>query len=399
MLDNHVTIETTMQSLIDVCTKLGRWPRRVAPDHRSLAREVLLNSCQLFGARRAVVVIDDGDQPWINIASNIEKELLWREEEDLSLESVVDVALAARSFFISNDGMTTCAGGTSMRIDNPIDALIRGEMDALPLVSVPIIADALQGRLFVLEPDLEPAICLAIAEPLSALLDIKFEASAQFRNAVREAVEQDRTRVARDLHDGLLQSFTGIVLQLETVHSLLRSDPAQAKGVITETQGRIMSDQRELRQFVEQLSPRSSAPESQFDLVARMEDLRSRFSTQWGIAVRFDVENIDPVVSGFIGQETFRLIAEAVTNAAKHGRANEVVVGLRTAGSEMQIEVTDNGTGFPFLGRRTLAELRDLGRGPTVLAERVSSLNGSLTVHSTESGATVTITVPLGFRA
>jgi signal transduction histidine kinase len=388
-----------MRSLGDVCAKLRRWPRRISPDHRSLAQEVLERSCMLFEAPRALVVIDDGDQPWLNIASLTGREFTWREEEDLSLESVVDVELADRAFFVGADGMVACAGGRPMRIDAAIDVRIRSEMGAVPLLSVPIVADALQGRLFVLDPGLDPEICLAVAEPLSGLLGIKFEASAELRNAVREAVGQDRTRVARDLHDGLLQSFTGVVLQLETVHSMFESDPQNAKRMITETQGLIMSDQRELRQFVEQLRPRPSAPESQFDLAARMEDLRSRFSNQWGIEVKFDVQNVDPVVSGFIGQETFRLIAEAVTNSAKHGRATDVSVGLRTAGSEMQIEVADNGTGFPFHGRRTLDQLRDSGEGPIVLAERVSSLNGNLTVDSTESGATVTMTVPLGFGA
>jgi signal transduction histidine kinase len=65
----------------------------------------------------------------------------------------------------------------------------------------------------------------------------------------------------------------------------------------------------------------------------------------------------------------------------------------------MHIEVADNGTGFPFHGRLTLDEMRESRTGPTVLAERVSSLNGTLTVDSTESGAVVTMTVPLGFGA
>ena len=86
-----------------------------------------------------------------------------------------------------------------------------------------------------------------------------------------------------------------------------------------------------------------------------------------------------------------------MTNSAKHGGASKVQVGLRTAGSEMHIEVSDNGTGFPFHGRLTLPEMRKSGRGPTMLAERISSLNGNITVDSTERGATVTMTVPLGF--
>ncbi len=118
---------------------------------------------------------------------------------------------------------------------------------------------------------------------------------------------------------------------------------------------------------------------------------------QWGVRVTLDVKDIDPFVSSFLGQETFRLIHEAVTNSAKHGHASTVHVGVTTEGSVMHIRVSDNGGGFPFQGRMTLDQMRESGTGPTVLAERVTALNGSLSVESTERGATVMMSVPLGF--
>ena len=68
-----------------------------------------------------------------------------------------------------------------------------------------------------------------------------------------------------------------------------------------------------------------------------------------------------------------------------------------TKGSEMVIEVRDNGTGFAFHGRMTLDEMKASGSGPTVLAERVHALNGNLVVDSTDTGSLVTISVPLGW--
>lgn len=388
-----------MSQLGDVCAKLRRWPRRISPDHGSLARECLERCCELFDARRALVVIDDGDEPWVNIAALTGGEFTWREDEDLSLESVVDEQLADRSFFMAADGRFIVPYDEPRRIDSAIDARIHRDLGEGALLSLPIAAESLQGRLFVCQPALDVETLLTVADAVSALLAVQFEASAQLRSAVREAVDQERFRLARDLHDGLLQSFTGVVLQLETVHSTLVTDPHNAQRMITETQGLIMSDQRELRRFVEELRPRPANRETKFDFAARLEDLRSRFSKQWGIRLAFDVDNIDPFVSGFIGHETFRLIHEAVTNSAKHGRATDIRVGVRTAGSEMHIEVADNGTGFPFQGRLTLDEMRETGNGPTVLAERVASLNGNLTVDSTEGGAVVTMIVPLGFGA
>ncbi len=373
-----------MQGLGEVCAKLRRWPRRILEDDRELAGICLERCCDLFDASRAVLLIDNGDEPWLNIAIRAGDEFTWLEDEDLSLESIVDEELADHSFFIE-----------APSIDPRLTKMI-GDGNVL---SIGISAESLQGRLFVSSPKIDRDVALVVSNALGSLLAVQFEASWQLRNSIREAVEQERIRVARDLHDGLLQSFTGVVLSLETVHSMLITDPQTAQRLITQTQGMIMSDQRELRRFVEELKPRERRPATKFDLSGRLEEMRSRFEHQWKIRVSFDVADIDPIIAGFLGQETFRLISEAVMNSAKHGRASDVRVGVRTAGSEMQIEVSDNGTGFPFHGRLTLEEMRDSGSGPTALAERVSSLNGNLTVDSTESGSVVTMTVPLGFGA
>jgi signal transduction histidine kinase len=383
----------------EICARLRDWPRNIAQDHRSLARELLERCCQLFEAPRALLLIDEGDEPWLNIASLNGSEFSWSEDENLSLESVVSETLADRAFYIDRNDLFQFADERDVKLKGAIDSRMRRLIGDGPVFSTPIAADSVQGRLFVCGPKVDADTALFIAGPVSVLIGLEFEATLQLRTRVAEAVGKERTRVARDLHDGLLQSFTGVVLQLETIHSTLETNPQEARRMITETQALIMSDQRELRRFVEQLRPRPVGRETKFDFAARLQDLRQRFENQWGIRLAFDVENIDPIVSGFIGQETFRLIHEAVTNSAKHGRASDVRVGLRTAGSEMHIEVADNGTGFPFHGRLTLEEMRESKAGPTVLAERVSSLNGNLTVDSTESGAIVRMTVPLGFGA
>ena len=388
-----------MQQLDDVCARLRQWPRRIAPDHRTLARDCLERCCELFDAPGAILLIEEGDEPWLNIATLAGGEFVWSEDENLSLESVVSQELADRSFYVDERDRFQFAGERDVVLKSAIDSRLRRLIGDGPLFSLVLSAESVQGRLVVCSPKVDVDVALLVSEPLAALLAVQFEATTQMRHSINEAVERERTRVARDLHDGLLQSFTGVVLQLETIHSTIESNPHEAKRMVTETQALIMSDQRELRRFVEQLRPRPIGRETKFDFAARLEDLRQRFSSQWGIRIAVDVENIDPVVSSFIGQETFRLIHEAVTNSAKHGRASDVHVGVRTVGSVMHIDVSDNGTGFPFQGRLTLDEMRESKSGPTVLAERVASLNGNLVVDSTESGATVRMTVPLGFGA
>jgi signal transduction histidine kinase len=344
---------------------LRRWPRNVLPDYRSVACESVLQCLELFRASRAVLAYEERDEPWVAIAEADSGGVKWREEDE---------------------------GST------PVDANARCTFDEeTSVLFCPVRCEMVHGHLFITRPAAPRKALLLLGEAVSTLIAVRFEATFHAQEAARRAVAQDRVRVARDLHDGLLQSFTGVVLQLETIHSTLDSSPDDARKMITEAQGLIMADQRELRRFVEELRPRPARRETEFDFTERLQDLRSRFEKQWGIHLTFDVDQIEPLVGAFLGQETFRLIHEAVTNSAKHGGASEVRVGIRTADSEMHIEVTDNGAGFPFHGRVTLDQLRETGTGPMVLAERVSSLNGTMTVDSTESGATVSISIPLGW--
>lgn len=365
----------------EIYADLRRWPRNVLSDHRAVARESVEQARAMFGASRVVLAFEDSDEPWVVVASTDGDGFQWREEEDL--EPLVDPSLEEQTF---------CDGSAER-----VHPRLRAQLGEGVILSCPIRSENIHGRLFVARPDVPSPSLLMLGEAVSALVASRFEATTHAAAAAREAVERDRLRVARDLHDGLLQSFTGVVLQLETIHSTLESRPEEARRMITATQGLIMADQRELRRFVEELRPRPASHEPTFDFSERLEDLRARFETQWGVRLEFDVRDIDPLVSGYIGHETFRLIHEAVTNSAKHGRASIIRVSVRTAGSDMHIEVADDGTGFPFHGRLTGQQVVESGQGPMVLAERVMSLNGMMTVDSTESGATVAISIPLGW--
>ena len=386
-----------MRGLHEICAVLRRWPRNVLPDYRTLATECVEQARALFGAERAILAYSDGDEPWLTVAQADDAGTRCHEDEEGEY-ALVHPALASATFYYE-PGRSVLLGphGAPSDIADPIGPGIQGACGDGGILSIPIDTEESQGRLFVCSPDADVGAMLLTADIVAALISMRFEATGHTEQAVRDAVAEDRIRVARDLHDGLLQSFTGVVLQLETIHSTLESNPDEAQRMITETQAILMSDQRELRRFVEQLRPRPSRRDTPYDFAARLEDLRSRFEKQWAIHVSYDITHLEPLVGAFLGQETFRLIHEAVTNAAKHGAASEVRVAVRTQGSEMVIEVKDNGTGFAFHGRMTLDQMRTSGSGPTVLAERVHALNGNLVVDSTDTGSVVLISVPLGW--
>jgi len=366
----------------EISRRLREWPRGLALDQRTMVRQTLKACRTIFNAPRAVLAWEEREEPWMMVASLSEEGFTWTEEEPERFLPLVDPAAADVVF--QGDGAS-------------IHDQFRAAFGLNNVISAPIRGEAVQGRIFIADPVDVDKYSLVMAEVIGLLVERTMDFTVSIRTTSREAVQDERVRVARDLHDGLLQSFTGVVLQLETIHSLVDAQPGEARRMITDIEGVIMADQRELRSYVEQLRPRRRIVDVPFDFHARMEELRSRFETQWGIGVSFEIQSIDPLVAKSLGPETFRIIQEAVTNSAKHGSASHIRVRLSSGDSKMHIEVVDDGSGFPFHGRMTLAAIRESGVGPAMLAERVAALNGELAVESSGAGARLEISVPLGF--
>jgi signal transduction histidine kinase len=384
----------------EICARLETWPKGLVSDLRGAAEDALSACVAMFGANRGLVVWEDAEEPWMVVGSLVEGVTTWKEEAAEGFTPLVHEGLGSLSFFVRYDGeekLLIGSGEDSPGLCTPaINRRILEQIDGVSVLSFPLNGDSIRGRIFLVTDEDPPASLLPLTQVIGSFVVSRLESVAALRNALREAVSDERDRVARDLHDGLLQSFTGIVLRLDTIHNVLVDQPEEARRMITEVEGTIMADQRELRTYVEQLRPRLGRGESSFDFNARLEELHDRFATQWGVEVELDVD-MDPLIAKYLGQETYRMIMEAVTNSAKHGSATRVHVQLRTGQGQLRIVVSDNGGGFPFQGKRSLDMLRQSGTGPSILGERVASLNGDLSVDSRDDGATVEITLPLGW--
>ncbi len=381
----------------EISSILRNWPREFRPQPRDVARDALQSCSSLYGCRNAVMVWEEAEEPWRIVGRLSGETFNCVEEQAGRYEPLVDPAVENHSFYQAVGGAAITSDGR--RFDGApalIDPELRSTCEMKAVLSLPVHGDIIDGRIYLLDPEHHSQELLLVGDVLGLLIARQFECAARVESEKQAAVAEERMRVARDLHDGLLQSFTGIVLQLETVHEILTQHPERAHAMLTEAQANIMSDQRELRAYVENLGPRRRT-EMKFDFRERLEEWRSRFEAQWSVKVSFNGERVDPLVAAFLGQETLRLIQEAVTNSAKHGAATEVDVTLTTAEGRMRIEVVDNGSGFPFHGRRTLEEIRGGAGGPFVLAQRVAALNGDLNVDSGENGARIEISIPLGW--
>ena len=164
------------------------------------------------------------------------------------------------------------------------------------------------------------------------------------------AVTTERLRLARDLHDGVLQTLTGAALQLQTARRLMTVRRRAAEDRLSQVQRIIAAGQNDLRFFIHQLGPRrSNESTGPVDLKGRVGELADRVRRQWGVpvTVAFDPEPLK--VPDQLVNDVFLLIHEALVNAARHARASSLQLALlREPRPSSRSPSPTTGRGFRF---------------------------------------------------
>jgi signal transduction histidine kinase len=203
------------------------------------------------------------------------------------------------------------------------------------------------------------------------------------------AVAEERLRVSRDLHDGVLQSLTGCRLNIAATAAGAERTSGEIAAQLRALERTLAHDQQELREVIQQLRgtavPRP--PTSLHDLCARVE-------RQWGLHVRL-ASDPDAVVPVELNTDFLLMVHEALVNAARHGEAKRAQVSLERRDRHLVIRVDDDGHGFPFKGELTGPELAARKAGPRSLRERAETLGGTLAVISHDTGSTIEISIPV----
>jgi signal transduction histidine kinase len=211
------------------------------------------------------------------------------------------------------------------------------------------------------------------------------------------ATEDERLRLAHDLHDGLMQSLTGIALQLETVARLLEGEPQAARERLRGVQGLLADEQEELRAWVAKLSRGSPSPKATMtgnDLADALARLCRRGEWRWRLRCELSVAPRRSVAPT-LGDHIHRIVQEGLNNIGRHAHARTARVSVQLRPDRVDILIEDDGVGFPFRGQFNLADLNSRRIGPRSLKERVSALKGDLLLSSGLSGSRLSICLPL----
>jgi signal transduction histidine kinase len=235
---------------------------------------------------------------------------------------------------------------------------------------------------------------LAWLERIALHISSSLENIFLLRHLRARAIEAERSRIARDLHDGILQTLLSIEIQLDVLRRRVPATPDQAVAGLTTLQQTVKNEGAELRQIVTDLRPLRV---QSADLVDLMRGFAERYRNESTIALDLLIDSTQLRAPDRVCREIFQIYREALNNIKKHAKASHVVVKLSQDDSRLVLVVDDNGEGFSFAGKFTADELDRLRLGPISIKERARTVGGVLTVESNPGhGARLTIEVPLG---
>ncbi|MGN6187047.1 MAG: sensor histidine kinase, partial [Thermoanaerobaculia bacterium] len=250
-------------------------------------------------------------------------------------------------------------GEASLILDRGI---LAERLSAQRVIAARLASQTASGWLFALDPRSPDADVMTLAEVAGRLVSASIDeqnVAAMMRDS---AAASERLRLSRDLHDGLLQSLGGLALHAQAARRSLANDPASAETRLAVVVQSLTDAQRALRDFVDELRPELAARDSE------------RVATTHG--------------------DVLALVSEGVANAVKHAVATKITCTIGLLENYIEIDIRDNGRGFPFEGRYDLAQLAELRRGPWSLKERVADRGGELVLDTTSAGTHIAIRLP-----
>ena len=220
-------------------------------------------------------------------------------------------------------------------------------------------------------------------------LQISREQLRALASRLQKVREEERTEVAREIHDELGQALTGLKLDISWMKSRLprgHEMMAQCTSVIQ----RIDQTLTAVRRIATSLRP---SVLDQLGLVAAAEWQGQEFRARTGIDVEMDISTDGGAIPDDLGSSVFRILQESLTNVARHAQATRVWIRLQQTPALLRLEVKDNGIG---ISTRCLSSTDTTSLGVIGMRERAFACGGELDIcPNADGGTTVSLRVPL----
>jgi len=371
---------TGLRSALDTLEKVSGWPLVIGTDTAASMQSVLRHGAAAVNAISVLGVWESEEEPWIYTAMVGPDGQTTHRFAPADVSPVVSPDIEGRTVLLPDA--------------SSLHPQLRDMISPGPIASAAFRTENLAGRVYfagmaAASTDVVPAVEV-VAREIGNSLDHLHVAERMRQLALRE----DRLRVSRDLHDGVLQALTGIRLELQDLAQECTGQPPTQDRLLAAERA-LAIEQRELRRFIEGLKPDvGQSPEPGGALVTILKDLTSRLSLEWKTPITIRVGPPDLMVAHPLAQPLRLMVHEAIINALKHGHPSRVAVAVEAGDGGLSVTVTDDGRGFPFRGRMEHDALMQSDAAPVSLRDRVAALNGKIAIDSGARGARVEISLP-----
>ena len=292
-------------------------------------------------------------------------------------------------------GVATVATSTSMD-----GSFMRAVLDR-HRVSSALTAEAKGGqdwrvRLVLLDPDSASLNDLYFLRALVSHVSPALYNEYLIRRVRSRVSASERARLARELHDGILQSLIGLEMEIEVLRR--RADQERVpEGRLRQVRDQLRQDIADVRDLMLRLRLVEMTGDDVLRIIA---ELAGRLRRENGLDVRIvsasSFLDCAPRTCGHLA----RIVQEALTNVRKHSGARSVTITLAESDHTGRLAIADDGRGFKFKGRLSLEQLEASDLGPAVIKERVRALGGRLTIESHPgAGTRIDVEWPKGARA
>lgn len=221
----------------------------------------------------------------------------------------------------------------------------------------------------------------------------KEELLRQLSGHLMTAQDQERRRIARELHDNSGQTLAAIAVNLSRIENLVPDAPPKVKNLVADTAAMAEQTSREIRTISYLLHPpllEESGLLSAIGWLANGFMQRSGIKTEVAAPAEFERLPADIEVT------IFRIVQETLTNVARHSGSKTAFIKLTRQPGEIVLEVRDEGTGIPPEKlEKVHGNVSALGVGVAGVWERVRQFGGALEINSNSRGTTVMVVVPL----
>lgn len=223
--------------------------------------------------------------------------------------------------------------------------------------------------------------------------EVLLEDDEFFRKKILETQEMERQRIARELHDSIVQNLTSIVHKIEFCTKLMDMDTVRCKlelQTMSEMVKRIIED---MRQVIYDLRPMSL---DDIGLDVTLEREAAKWRNTGKVLVDYQTEGIIKKLPPLTSLTVLRIVQEACNNTIKHSGAKNIKIILSYKKEKVKVEIEDNGCGFEVESIEHLHRDDGSGFGISIMKERVYLLSGKINIESIiGEGTKISVEIPI----